>query len=404
VFWPASLRRRSLISVAATAIGVFGTNFLMTEVVSPSPGSLPFDVLVWAWLGISGLVVAVIHAKRGWWALVAALAGLTVLISIGGTQINRFYGQYPTVGVALGLTRPELIDLSTVPASADLLSAPVNGFLSDVWQPSQPLPVNGTLSRIHVEPLSSEFEARDGYVYLPPAYHLTKPRPKLPVLVLMAGNPGSPDMWLISGQLAKTMDDYAARHQGLAPIVVVPDNLGSNFANPLCVDSVKGNAETYLVSDIPEWVSQHLQTAEGPGNWAAGGLSSGGTCALQLATRAPERYGRFLDISGEYQPLNGSKQETVDEYFRGDEGAYNVISPVEIMKGRKFPDTAGRIVVGKDDSPYNSQLQQVLRACNAAGMDMTWLELPGGHNWQVWVPALAQSLDWLAAKTSLVRA
>jgi S-formylglutathione hydrolase FrmB len=225
----------------------------------------------------------------------------------------------------------------------------------------------------------------------------------LPVLVLLAGQPGNTDSWLISGQLAQMLDRYAAAHHGLAPIVVMADQLGSNYADPLCLDSPQGNVETYLRQDVPAWIRRHLQTATDRDTWAVGGLSSGGTCAMQMAVRAPETYGRFLDISGEYQPLDGSMKETVKKYFGGDSDAYAAVNPVEIMKTRRFEGTAGRLVVGTGDDDSYAQLKQVLAATQAASMDMTWLELPGGHNWQVWAPGLEQSLDWLAAKTRLVR-
>jgi enterochelin esterase-like enzyme len=225
----------------------------------------------------------------------------------------------------------------------------------------------------------------------------------LPVLVLLSGQPGNTDSWLVSGQLAEMLDAYAAEHNGLAPIVVMPDPFGSNFANPLCVDSPHGNVESYLRRDVPAWIHQNLQTATDRDAWVIGGLSSGGTCAMQMAVRAPETYGRFLDMSGEKQPLDGSEKETVRRYFGGDSNAYAAANPVEIMKTRRFDTTAGRLVVGTADDDYYPQLKQVLAATEAAGMQMTWLELPGGHSWQVWAPGMRQSLGWLAAKTGLVR-
>ena len=73
-------------------------------------------------------------------------------------------------------------------------------------------------------------------VYLPPSY-FTNPRPLLPVLVLMAGQPGKPEDWLQGGKLTATMDAFARDHEGLAPVVVIADGTGSQMANPLCTDS-----------------------------------------------------------------------------------------------------------------------------------------------------------------------
>ncbi len=406
ILWPAqwSWWWRVVLLAVFTAVLILAGNLLITKVWRPFPDQLPTDVLVWAGLGLFGLVLGIAHffvPVRLVCKFAAALAGLAIFITIAGTQINRFYGQYPTLGTALGLTRPELTDLSTVGQAQLLVSVPEGAYVSDVWRPTEPLPPKGTISRVDIPPSASGFTARPGYVYLPPAYALKNPRPLLPVLVLLAGQPGNADSGLISGQLAKMMDRYAASHQGLAPIVVMADNLGANFANPLCVDSKHGNAATYLSVDVPTWITGNLQTAGGAKHWAIGGLSNGGTCALQMATRAPEVYGRFLDISGEYEPVDSSKEQTIGKYFDGNADAYKEVSPIEVMKTRRFHGTAGRIVVGKDDQTYNAQLREVLKICEAAGMEMTFLELPGGHTWQVWVPGLEQSLGWLASRTGL---
>ncbi len=136
---------------------------------------------------------------------------------------------------------------------------------------------------------TSGFAARDAVVYLPPAY-FANPRPLLPVLVMLAGQPGSPEDWLNGGKLAMTMDAFAREHHGLAPVVVVPDGTGSQLANPLCLDSQLGKVASYLAVDVPTWIKTHLQVDPDPRSWAVGGLSYGGTCSLQLATNHPEVY------------------------------------------------------------------------------------------------------------------
>lgn len=398
--------KRAAVLMIVTGLFVLAVNLFVTKVWRPFPDSLPISVLVWAWLGLCGLVLAValiISKPKSFWVLPSALAGLAAVLLIAGVQINRFYGQYPTVGTALGLTRPQLTELSTLEPASDTLAAPAGGYLADVWQAPPGLAAKGLVARVTIPGTVSGFRPRAAHVYLPPAYTATSPRPLLPVLVLLAGQPGGTDSWLVSGQLAKMMDKFASVHNGLTPVVVMADNLGANFANPLCVDSAHGNAESYLSQDVPAWVRANLQVATDRESWAIGGLSNGGTCALQLAVRAPGVYGRFLDISGEYEPLNGSRHDTIQEYFDGDAAAYAAINPVEIMQRQRFPDTAGRIAVGLADRTYQSQLRKVLAVCQGAGMDMSWLDVPGGHNWQAWAPGLELSLDWLADRTHLAR-
>jgi len=76
-------------------------------------------------------------------------------------------------------------------------------------------------------------------VYCPPAYFADNSEPP-PGLVLTAGQPGDPRDWLAGDRLQSLMGGFAAHHSGLAPVVVVPDALGAQQANLICVDSSLG--------------------------------------------------------------------------------------------------------------------------------------------------------------------
>ena len=55
-----------------------------------------------------------------------------------------------------------------------------------------------------------------------------------------------------AGHLASVMDEFAASHGGIAPIVVAADQLGGSNRNPMCVDSAAfGKSATYLLQDVP---------------------------------------------------------------------------------------------------------------------------------------------------------
>lgn len=97
------------------------------------------------------------------------------------------------------------------------------------------------------------------------------------------------------------LDTFAAAHAGLAP-VVVDDRLGATFANLLCGDLPLGDTFPYLSVDGPAWIRAPLQVDPTPQDWAVGGLSSGGTCSLQLAVNAPPVYPTFLDFAGQDEP------------------------------------------------------------------------------------------------------
>ena len=82
-------------------------------------------------------------------------------------------------------------------------------------------------------------------------------------------------------------------------------------------------------------------------------------------------------------------------------GARLGVNPLDLLATSRYSDSAGSIVVGRDDRTYRPQQQHVFAACRAAGMDVSWLELPGGHTWQVWAPGLERSLPWLGVRLGL---
>ncbi|MFF4532342.1 alpha/beta hydrolase [Streptomyces sp. NPDC001407] len=371
--------------------------------LQPFPDPLPTDVVIWTGVAVLGVCLAVFRMPTLRWKgrLGAVLAGLTVVL-LGASEINKHFDQYPTARTALNswLTKTTRLTDATGPTEP-ALKVPAGKTVSDVWKPPPDLPEDGTLSRTAIPGTVSHFHARSGYVYLPPAYRAT-PRPLLPVLVLMAGQPGSPDDWINSGRLVDMMNAFAAGHRGLAPVVVVVDPLGSQFANTLCVDSKLGNVQTYLATDVPDWIRGHLQVATARTSWIVSGISFGGTCSIQLGVNAPQVYGVVNDISGQEAPTLGSRKKTLDTAFGGDAAAFAQVNPLDVLARQRFPDTAAAFVAGSGDSTYGPQQRKMYEAAVKAGMRAEWVQLPGGHSWQVWRPGLERQLPWLARRTGLI--
>lgn len=83
------------------------------------------------------------------------------------------------------------------------------------------MPSQGKVLTVDIPNAKSNFTARKAMIYLPPAALSDRP-PALPVMELLAGQPGSPSRLIDAGNIAATMNAYAAKHDGLAPIVLVP--------------------------------------------------------------------------------------------------------------------------------------------------------------------------------------
>jgi hypothetical protein len=84
----------------------------------------------------------------------------------------------------------------------------------------------------------SGFTARDAFVYLPAAY-TSQSRPLLPVLVLVSGQPGGPQDWIVSGELQSHLDSFAQANGGLAPVTVVVDPNGLSLPGRAELDQVR---------------------------------------------------------------------------------------------------------------------------------------------------------------------
>lgn len=397
-------------SVGAGALSAAGTALVVDVLWRPFPDPLPLRSLLWLGLTVAAVSLAVLRIRsspprpRRVAARLLPLLAVVVVAATGLAEVNQLYYADPTLRSALGLVPRQQVPFAQVAApAARVVTAPPGMLLADRWTPPPGLPARGTVSEVPIPGTVSGFAARSAWVYLPPAYS-SSPRALLPVLVLVAGQPGSPRDWLAGGRLVETMDAFAAAHAGLAPVVVVPDALGSQLAQTLCVDSSRSRAFSYLTVDVPTWIRSTLQVDPDATHWAVGGASAGGTCALQLAVNAPSVYPTFLDMSGQSAPTVGSRQRTVAEFFRGDVAAYRQVNPLDVLASGRLPrgTIAGAVVVGVGDRRYGPGARQVRDALRSAGMDIRYLELPGGHSWQVWSEALRQLLPLVATRGGLV--
>ena len=98
----------------------------------------------------------------------------------------------------------------------------------------------------------------------------------LPVIEMMSGQPGSPQDVFEAGRVATSLDAFANAHHGVAPIVVVPDQLGSRASNPMCVDSPFGNSASYLTVDVPRWIRSTFAVDSAPTGWVDRRFLAGG--------------------------------------------------------------------------------------------------------------------------------
>ena len=388
------------VAVVVAVVTFLGLNWLLTRGLSLFPETLPTVVLFWISLGVGAVVLAVgnLVGTAAGRKVLAICSGVAVLLA-AGSQINIYFAEYPTVGALAGSTG----DVSPLTGSVQRPSANAATPVVDRWTG----PATGT-SQVLTTPIPgtvSGFTGRDAYIYLPAAYFDPSP-PLLPVLVLVSGQPGGPQDWIVSGNLQTQMDQFAAANGGLAPVVVVVDPNGPNDTITMCMDSNVAKADTYLSQDVPDWITSELGVDSNHAHWAFGGFSYGGTCAIQMATRHTQLYPSFIDISGEREPaISADRTQTIQTAFGGDTAAFDALTPLTLLSQRRYPDVWGFFAVGANDGEFLPAMNEVSAAAQKAGMTVHTETVPGqGHSWAVPEAATLPALRWLGPRLGLTRA
>ena len=339
---------------------------------------------IWVYAVFSAICLAIANLWRSRpTRKVVASASIVLFLLVGTVGINADFGLDRTVADLVGVSTQKPLKL---PVAADPTPAPTptllaGGALWANWKPPKDLPASGTTGTVVIPNTVSKFKSRPAGLYLPPAA-LVKNPPFLPLVVMLMGQPGNPD----PSFQAPILNAYAARHNGLAPIVLVVDQLGSPAGDPLCLDTaIYGKPETFLTVDAVNWARANLHVLQDPAHWTVAGYSNGGECALSLGTKFPQIWGNVLDISGEQYPGSSRSAQTLATVFGGNKAAYDAVKPLNLLGAHHYPDTVGIFTVGiftvgSNDPRYMVQAKAVTAATQAAGWATTYFEVPnGGH-------------------------
>lgn len=257
-----------------------------------------------------------------------------------------------------------------------------------------PTPTAGRVVAAPIPGTVSGFKARTALVYLPPAWFRAN-RPRLPVVVLVPGTPGWAHQWTQVAQVDRVADAWAKVHGGMAPILAMVDENGSYNGDSECVDRAGLHPETYLTVDVPNTITKLFDASPNPQQWAIEGLSEGGTCAMTVALRHPDRYGAFVDIAGELAPSIGSPARNLKQLFGGSQATANSYNPSLLLEQRKYAGLGAWFEVGKNDSHYRVLNERLAMLATASGADTHLMMPPGGHSFRIVRSSFSDSLPWL---------
>ncbi|HVN49857.1 MAG TPA: alpha/beta hydrolase-fold protein [Acidimicrobiales bacterium] len=403
VLVPVALARRSAIwwlrtlpLIASSAAVVVGSIAWYVRASGTITDAYPPSFLLWfamAIVTVAGVVVGWRRAGPG--QRLAGLLAAPVAVATAFVLINAHYGYWPTLGDLLGHPLTGQISADTLhremsqplrprPAPDDAHAGRNGDARGDARGESALSPVGrrvppGQFVMVPIPGTMSGFHARDAGVYLPPAYFTTA-RPELPVLVFLAGTPSNTNTLAVAGGALATANRFAATHDGLAPIMIFPDENGSLTGDTECVNGPRGQAETYLTVDVRDWVTQYLHATSDPRRWALVGFSEGGTCALDLSLRHAGEFPTFVDLAGDSMP--NLAHDTLGALYGGDGPLDLHHQPLWIMTHYRYPGTVGWFGAGHHD-PFHLEIAKAQARLGAeAGMQTTWFEGPYGHDFK----------------------
>jgi S-formylglutathione hydrolase FrmB len=387
--------------------------------------------LVVAALAAIAMTVRLMWRHRRMAAVGLAVLSLLLVAANIGTGINAHYAYFPNVeslwggyrgadqatwtdalaarhqaGLRMRLSVRSIVSRSSigtgttsVPPGSSVPSVP-----STSLGPKTPPPARGLLVQVPIDGLVSRFHGRPTEIYLPPAW-VADPSLRLPVLMLLHGVPGAPMDWARSAEADQTSDRWASHHNGVAPILVMPDVNGSFLSDSECTNGVAGNVDTYVAVDVANWVTNHLRPSLDHRQWGVGGLSEGGTCAVSLALRHPSVFSTFLDYSGEDHV---SHKGGALSLFPGTPGqrraALAGYDPYALTSHYAHPQQLGGwFEVGANDRWHIRQMLRLETTMAHRGFPVHLEIRPNfRHNFRFWRTSFADSYEWMANRLGAV--
>ncbi|WP_151529858.1 MULTISPECIES: esterase family protein [Corynebacterium] len=383
-------RRVGLIALATGALVPLGIWIGLEKIWRPFPDHIPTEIYLSGGVAVAILVAALASLairprRRG-----VLLLPFAALALVGALMVaNTAYQVYPTLGALDPRPHAARMSMSEAEAMRAEHTAPKNKDGETI----------GALVSIDI-PSGSGYQPRPAQAYLPPAFFSGE---QLPVLMLMPGSPGSPPQWFTTGQLTHIADAFQQRHNGAAPLILSVDATGALAGAPKCV----GEVEDYLRTTVPNYALSSLGATPDRSRWSIGGLSYGGTCALQIFSRHPDAFGTVLDYSGEAEPSVGNHEQTVQQLFDGSEEAFAAHNPRDILRAAMdanstaYRGRAARFAAGERDHDAQEAMQGFDSQLRSLGVDSHYQEYPGGHTWQVWRAAITNDFEFIAQRGGL---
>jgi enterochelin esterase-like enzyme len=234
-------------------------------------------------------------------------------------------------------------------------------------------------------------QKRSFLVYLPPSYRTPQGQKKrYPVLYLLHGSPGQPKDWLNGGQASQSADTLIATGQIPELLLVIPDGSGRPGATPEWANSLdqRQRIETYVTSDLIQYVDKHYRTIPDAAHRGLAGLSMGGFGAMNIAVHHPDLFGWVISLGGYYQ-AEGAIWGHNAAYMQANSPLLTIQHMRAAWKLHIYLGAATR------DQPYYKDTQQFMAVLNKLHIPYHFDLQNGYHSWRIWQIQIYHAYTWL---------
>jgi S-formylglutathione hydrolase FrmB len=212
----------------------------------------------------------------------------------------------------------------------------------------------------------------------------------LPVVYLLNGYSGNYRSWIVGAKGIETAVDLYQM------IIVCPDGNNSWYWDSPVDPNYK--YETYVSSELVNWVDSKYKTIKDKKGRGITGLSMGGHGGLYLAIKHPDVFGAGGSMSGGVDirpfPNNWDMSLRLGKYEEHPDNweKYTVINLLHLIK----PNSLALIIdCGTEDFFFkvNENLHQQMLYRNIVH---DYITRPGAHNWNYWVNAVQYQLLFMS--------
>jgi enterochelin esterase-like enzyme len=245
--------------------------------------------------------------------------------------------------------------------------------------------------RFHSPALHAERRYR---IYLPPGYWDAAARgTRFPVLYLLHGSPGRPDLFITAGALGVALDTLLARHAMAPMIIVMPDGRdGTLRSDTEWANTRKGSYESFVL-DVVRAVDRRWSTKADRTHRTIAGNSEGAYGAVNIALR-------HLDTFAVAESWSGYFTQTATGPFKHEPQALvQANSPTSYapsLAPRLAREPLSILIYGGRKDAVTRETPAFAAQLRRAGVTVTVRAFKGKHDWRLWRNQTPMALTYAA--------